>query len=103
MGLKVWLDASRTPPKGWTQIKTLPEFDDVLHDSDIEIKQISLDASFCDDGAGAAKMIEDAAESGHLGFSILAIHASSNDPSVNSIIKQSFQAANFAWESLGED
>jgi len=100
MGLKIWLDEKNSPPKGWTSINTMQEFEETLFDSDSEIKQISLSANFCGDGIAAARLIESAADSGHLGFSVLALHDMSSDLSVNNIIKQCFQSANFSWESL---
>ena len=100
MGLKIWLDEKNSPPKGWTIVNTMQAFEESLFDPDSDIKQISLNANFCGDGVSAAKLIEDAAESGHLGYSVLAIHEPSTESSVNSSIKQCFQSANFSWESL---
>ena len=100
MGLKIWLDTVKEPPKGWKPLTSIDELDSVLNDPDADVRQISLSARFSGDGRIAARMIEEAAEEGRIGQSVLALHDFHNDPLVNNSIKQHFQAASFAWESL---
>jgi hypothetical protein len=100
MSLKIWLDEKNNPPKGWTIVNTMQAFEEALFDPDANITQISLSANFCGDGVSAAKLIEEAAESGHLGSSVLALHEPSTEAAINGIIKQCFQSANFSWASL---
>jgi|LauGreDrversion4_2_1035121.scaffolds.fasta_scaffold336760_3 hypothetical protein len=100
MGLKIWLDNAKEPPKGWRSLASLEEFEEILNDPDANVRQISLSAKFGGDGRSAARLIEEAAEEGRIGQSVLAIHEYHGDPNVNNAIKKHFHAATFAWESL---